>query len=207
MGTIRWPALWLWFACQGRVIHLLKKAKYIVGSNNPDSRSSWKEVCVCVCMYCVCVYLAAMGRNHTKVGRDSVSSFHFKQISKHHFFSVDLDLFTFPDHQSLLQGHIKDGGSTHRTRFREWTPIRKWEIWGGESALFHPHTYVGVSFGSKYMFTWGTIFLKDSMILELLASWKYEKQPVMTTTAVSTIPRYNWRERERERCNVYHSDI
>ena len=43
------------------------------------------------------------------------------------------------------------------------------------------------------------MFLKDSMILELLASWKYEKQPVMMTTAVSTIPRYNWRERARER--------
>lgn len=41
------------------------------------------------------------------------------------------------------------------------------------------------------MLTCGTMFLKDSMILELLASWKYEKQPVMTTTAVSTIPRYN----------------
>lgn len=40
------------------------------------------------------------------------------------------------------------------------------------------------------------MFLKDSMILELLASWKYEKQPVMTTTAVSTMPRYNWKERE-----------
>lgn len=35
------------------------------------------------------------------------------------------------------------------------------------------------------------MFLKDSMILELLASWKYEKQPVMTTTAVNTIPRYS----------------
>jgi len=43
------------------------------------------------------------------------------------------------------------------------------------------------------------MFLKDSMILELLASWKYEKQPVITTTAVSTIPRYSCRERERER--------
>lgn len=53
-------------------------------------------------------------------------------------------------------------------------------------------------FSSKHIFTWGTMFLKDSMILELLASWKYEKQPVMTTTAVSTIPRYNWRERERQ---------
>ena len=47
------------------------------------------------------------------------------------------------------------------------------------------------------------MFLKDSMILELFASWKYEKQPVITTTAVSTIPRYSCigrgGERERER--------
>lgn len=42
------------------------------------------------------------------------------------------------------------------------------------------------------------MFLKDSMILELLASWKYEKQPVMMTTAVSTIPRYNWRKTQRQ---------
>lgn len=48
-------------------------------------------------MYCVCVYLAAMSRNHTDVSRNSVSSFYFNQISSHHFFSVDLDLFTFPD--------------------------------------------------------------------------------------------------------------
>lgn len=42
------------------------------------------------------------------------------------------------------------------------------------------------------------MFLKDSIILELLASWKYEKQPVMMTTAVSTIPRYNWRKTHRQ---------
>lgn len=42
------------------------------------------------------------------------------------------------------------------------------------------------------------MFLKDSIILELLASWKYEKQPVMMTTAVSTIPRYNWRKTQRQ---------
>lgn len=47
------------------------------------------------------------------------------------------------------------------------------------------------------------MFLKDSMILELLASWKYEKQPVMTTTPVSTIPRYNWgREQTEKQVNI-----
>lgn len=44
--------------------------------------------------------------------------------------------------------------------------------------------------------------MKDSIILELLASWKYEKQPVMMTTAVSTIPRYNWRKTQRH-CSAY----
>lgn len=51
--------------------------------------------------------------------------------------------------------------------------------------------YVHFLFGKENLFTCGTMFLNDSMILELLASWKYEKQPVMMTTAVSTIPRYN----------------
>lgn len=46
------------------------------------------------------------------------------------------------------------------------------------------------------------MFLKDSMILELLASWKYEKQPVMTTTAVSTIPRYNYTDKPDDKCDM-----
>lgn len=33
--------------------------------------------------------------------------------------------------------------------------------------------------------------MKESMMRELLASWKYEKQPVTMTTAASTTPRYN----------------
>ncbi len=37
---------------------------------------------------------------------------------------------------------------------------------------------------------WGTMFLNDSIIFEDLDSWQYEKIPVMTTTAVKTIPRY-----------------
>lgn len=51
------------------------------------------------------------------------------------------------------------------------------------------------------------MFLKDSIILELLASWKYEKQPVMMTTAVSTIPRYNWREEKESELNIFTRSV
>ena len=48
------------------------------------------------------IHLAAMSGDNTQVSRDSVSTFHFNQISSHHLLSIDAHLLAITYNQGLL---------------------------------------------------------------------------------------------------------
>ncbi len=92
---------------------------------------------------CFRSYLASMRRDDTKISWDSVSTFDLHKITSNYLLCIDTTFFSITHNQGLLQNQN----------------VLELSFCVRDTVFFF------------YIRTWGTRFLKDSMILELLASW------------------------------------
>ncbi len=84
-----------------------------------------------------------MRRDDTKISWDSVSTFDLHKITSNYLLCIDTTFFSITHNQGLLQNQN----------------VLELSFCVRDTVFFF------------YIRTWGTRFLKDSMILELLASW------------------------------------
>lgn len=99
-------------------------------------------------------HLAAMGRDDAKVSWNPVPTLDLHQVADHHLLGIHLHLLAFPDHKGLLG-------------VRQMSALEL-PLLGVPGHSPPGHVLLSPCWA---LLTWGTMFLKDSMILELLASW------------------------------------
>ena len=92
---VRGTRLRLRFSCEGGVVHLTRE-KRDIEQKRANNIECTDEINLAQ------IHLAAMSGDNTQVSRDSVSTFHFNQISSHHLLSIDAHLLAITYNQGLL---------------------------------------------------------------------------------------------------------